>query len=89
MRVKWSKPTSIYGFGLGEVEMPPPVKVTQEKLAENFKQWHGHLPRSLAEDPHRAHLRARWRRWPTCPRSMFDFPTQTWAKLLFDYAGGI
>jgi len=26
-KVKWSKPTSIYGFGLGETEMPPPVKL--------------------------------------------------------------
>ncbi len=29
-RIKYSRPTAIYGFGLGETEMPPEVKVTRK-----------------------------------------------------------
>ncbi|MCF8034482.1 MAG: glycosyltransferase family 2 protein [Desulfarculaceae bacterium] len=85
MRVKWSKPTSIYGFGLGEVEMPPPVKVTQEKLAENFSLGMGTYREAWQEiltEP----IFAKVEEVAGLPEDMFDFPTQTWAKLLFDYA---
>jgi glycosyltransferase involved in cell wall biosynthesis len=86
MRVKWSKPTSIYGFGLGEVEMPPPVKVSQEKLAENFRQGMGRYREAwqqILTEP----IFAKVEEVANLPAEQFDFPTQTWAKLLFDYAG--
>ena len=52
MQVKWSRPTSIYGFGLGEVEMPPPVKVTEDKLASNFREGFGQYADVWREAPH-------------------------------------
>jgi glucosylglycerate synthase len=85
MRVKWSKPTSIYGFGLGEVEMPPPVKVSEEKLAANFRDGF-------------ARYRETWSRIVSpevmtklveigeLPPDQFDFPTQLWVKALYDFA---
>ena len=85
MRVKWSKPTSIYGFGLGEVEMPPPVKVTQEKLAENFRSGMGDYRETwqqILSEP----IFRKVEEVAELPEEQFDFPTQTWAKLLFDYA---
>ncbi len=85
MRVKWSKPTSIYGFGLGEVEMPPPVKVSEDKLAANFRKgfeeyyetWRSILTPDIMNKVDEI---------SELPEDMFDFPTQTWAKLLFDFA---
>ncbi|ADK84426.1 glycosyl transferase family protein [Desulfarculus baarsii DSM 2075] len=85
MRVKWSRPTSIYGFGLGEVELPPPVKVSAEKLLDNFRAgfaryadlWREVLsPDSMNKINEIAGL----------PDSRFDFPTQVWATLLYDFA---
>ncbi len=85
MRVKWSKPTSIYGFGLGEVEMPPPVKVSEDKLAANFHEgfdtcreiWR----RILSPDIFNKVLEI-----GQLPKEQFDFPTQLWAKTLYEYA---
>ena len=85
MRVKWSKPTSIYGFGLGEVEMPPPVKVSEDKLASNFRDglsrhretWEAVLPRDIMNKVVEI---------AQLPAEQFDFPTQLWAKTLYDFA---
>ncbi|RJX35890.1 MAG: glycosyltransferase [Desulfarculus sp.] len=85
MRVKWSKPTSIYGFGLGEVEMPPPVKMNLGVLAEKFHRgfdqyhevWRAVLTPAIMNKVEEV---------AGLPDENFDFPTQTWAKLLFDFA---
>lgn len=85
MRVKWSKPTAIYGFGLGEVEMPPPVKVSVDKLDANFRGGFGkHLDtwRAIMSDL----VMIKIEEIGAMPVSEFDFPTQVWAKMLFDYA---
>ncbi|KMY66724.1 glycosyl transferase [Desulfocarbo indianensis] len=85
MRVKWSRPTAIFGFGLGEVEMPPPVKVNQDKLAEKFsagfKQQHGLWAKILSES-----IMNKVDEIEHLPPEQFDFPVQLWAKVLFDYA---
>lgn len=85
MRVKWSKPTSIYGFGLGEVEMPPPVKVSEEKLAANFREgFNTHRDtwaKIVAPD-----IMTKLVEIADLPAEQFDFPTQLWAKTLYDYA---
>ncbi|MEW5913829.1 MAG: glycosyl transferase [Thermodesulfobacteriota bacterium] len=85
MRVKWSKPTSIYGFGLGEVEMPPPVKVNLGVLAEKFHrgfaQYHDLWRQVLTQA-----IMTKLEEVAGLPDENFDFPTQTWAKLLFDFA---
>lgn len=85
MRVKWSKPTSIYGFGLGEVEMPPPVKVSEEKLASNFREgfarYQDTWARVVAPD-----IMTKLLEIGDLPADQFDFPTQLWAKALYDFA---
>jgi hypothetical protein len=85
MRVKWSKPTSIYGFGLGEVEMPPPVKVSEDKLAANFREGFAVCRESwekvLSPDIFNKVLEI-----GELSQEQFDFPTQLWAKALYDYA---
>lgn len=85
MRVKWSRPTAIFGFGLGEVEMPPPVKVGKETLAEKFKagfdQYHELWTKILTES-----IMNKVDEIGQLPSEQFEFPVQLWAKLLFDYA---
>ncbi|MCB2189646.1 MAG: glycosyl transferase [Deltaproteobacteria bacterium] len=85
MRVKWSRPTSIYGFGLGELEMPPPVKVSTEKLAENFKrgfsQYHQVWQKVLNPE-----IMNKVEEISELPEEQFDFPATVWAKLLYDFA---
>ena len=85
MRVKWSKPTAIYGFGLGEVEMPPAVKVTEEKLEQNFRdgfeKYQEVWQRALSAD-----IMNKVREIGELSSEHFDFPTQVWAKLLFEFA---
>lgn len=85
MQVKWSKPTAIYGFGLGEVEMPPPVKVSEGKLAQNFREgfdkYQDIWRKVLTPDNMNKVLEI-----GQLPDEHFDFPTQLWAKLLYDFA---
>jgi hypothetical protein len=85
MRVKWSRPTAIFGFGLGEVEMPPPVKVSQDKLAEKFKAGFGEYQelwtKILTES-----IMNKVTEIGQLPSDQFEFPVQLWARLLFDYA---
>jgi hypothetical protein len=85
MRVKWSRPTSIYGFGLGEVEMPPPVKVSEDMLAANFRegfaQHQGAWTQALTTDVLNKVLEI-----GQMAREHFDFPTTLWAKVLYDFA---
>jgi hypothetical protein len=85
MRVKWSKPTSIYGFGLGEVEMPPPVKVSEDKLADNFSQGMGKF-KDVWSEVLTPELMNKVLEIAELPRDQFDFPIDLWAKILFDYA---
>jgi glycosyltransferase involved in cell wall biosynthesis len=83
--VKWSKPTAVFGFGLGEVEEPPPVSVDQDRLHRHFTEG-------------AARFEEVWRTVMGAPvvgkvlevrdmgREYFDFPSQLWARVLFDYA---
>ena len=85
LKVKWSRPTAIYGFGLGEVEMPPPVKVSEHTLASKFKsgikKYESTWARVLAPEQ-----KDKVDEIVHMPDEQFDFPTHFWAKLLFDYA---
>jgi len=84
-KVKYSKPTAIYGFGLGEVEMPPKVEVDTEKLIQNFHDgfndyrevWEKILPKELFNKLHEI---------KGMKRKVFNFPTQMWARILYETA---
>lgn len=83
--VRWSKPTAIFGFGLGEMEMPPPVEVDIERLYDKFQDGFA------AHDAY----------WQTClsPNvykklaevkalglADFEFPANLWAEVLNEFA---
>jgi len=86
-QVKWSKPTSIFGFGLGETEMPPPVKVNRETLFQKFQQgfkscshvWENVLQKETFN---------KLREVKKMDTDRFDFPTNLWINVLIDFAVG-
>ena len=83
LKVKYSKPTAIYGFGLGEVEMPPKVEVDTQNLLDRFHEgftayneiWEQILP----EDVYK-----KLREIKNMKETEFNFPTDLWARVLFD-----
>ncbi|MBI5250223.1 MAG: hypothetical protein HY912_12075 [Desulfomonile tiedjei] len=83
--VKWSRPTAVYGFGMGDVEVPPSVDVDTKMLAEKFingvterlDQY-----RAILTDQNMNKLQEVAELSPEC----FEFPTGLWAKILFDFA---
>ena len=84
-KVKYSRPTAIYGFGLGEVEMPPQVDVDTQnlfrKFKEGFQEYNETWRLVLTEDVHKKLLEIMEMR-----ESEFTFPTDLWARVLFDMA---
>lgn len=84
-RVVWSKPTPIFGFGLGDDEKPPPVLVDEKNLYNKFikggedfeKTWE----KVLTTDNCR-----KLREAMNVPEETFEFPSLLWAKILYNYA---
>ena len=85
--VKWSKPTAVFGFGLGEIEQPPPVEVKADVLyqrfSDGFTQFREVWERVLAPE-----VFAKLIEVAEIGQEFFDFPSQLWAHILFDYAMG-
>jgi glycosyltransferase involved in cell wall biosynthesis len=82
---KWSKPTAIYGFGLGEVEMPPPVAVDKDKLYQRFHEgFHANwdIYRSIFSSENLQKVRE----VASLSMEHFEMPVTVWAKVLFDFA---
>lgn len=85
--VRWSKPTAIYGFGLGEIEMPPAVDVNIERLydkchagaAEYKTSWQQVLSDSVFRKLEEV---------IALPLAGFEFPANLWAEILVDFAVG-
>jgi len=85
MKVKYSRPTAIFGFGLGEVEMPPKVDVDTDKLMvqfqEGFHRFREIWGRTLTPDVYR-----KLQEIAGLKENEFNFPTDLWARVLFDTA---
>jgi glycosyltransferase involved in cell wall biosynthesis len=82
---KWSKPTAIFGFGLGEVEMPPAINVNKEKLYQRFREgfntyWDVYRSIFSAENLQKI------REIASLSIDHFEMPVPVWAKVLFDFA---
>jgi glycosyltransferase involved in cell wall biosynthesis len=85
LNVKYSKPTAIYGFGLGDVEMPPKVDVDKNKLFQNFHQgfddYSDVWQKVLTNDVFQKLVEMKGMK-----KTVFSFPTDLWARLLYDIA---
>lgn len=84
-KMRYSKPTAIFGFGLGEVEMPPKVEVDTEKLIqkfhEGFDQYDETWKKLLSNDVYQKLLEIKGMK-----ERVFTFPTDLWARVLYDMA---
>jgi glycosyltransferase involved in cell wall biosynthesis len=85
INVKYSKPTAIYGYGLGEVEKVPKVEVDSERLIHRFHEGFGQFgdawERALSRDIYMKLVEMRGMR-----KDIFSFPADLWARLLYDMA---
>lgn len=85
--VQWSKPTPIFGFGLGDTEMPPPVQVNEERLynefVEGFQKNEPLYKQILSDDVFR-----KIKEIAGLPFEQFELPPNLWAKTVFDFAIG-
>ena len=84
-RVRWSKPTSIYGFGLGEVEMPPPVNVNQTILYDKMSAGYD-TELDLWQEIFTEEVNNKLAEIRDLNQERFDFPTDLWIKVLYDVA---
>ncbi len=85
LKTRWSRPTAIYGFNLGEQEQPPPVAVNTKVLLNKFRAGFagfGDLWKEVLD----ASVSTKLDEIVELELDKFDFPTQLWAKLMFDYA---
>jgi hypothetical protein len=83
--VKWSKPTAIFGFGLSEIEVPPPVNVDPGALWNQFEEGvrtQGDLYSAILKPECLEKLLEA----ASLPRERFEFPTVLWAKIMYDFA---
>lgn len=83
--VKWSKPTSIFGFGLGETEMPPAVNVNRDILLKKFKEGftlYNQIWEKVLLDAGKTKLQEIGK----MDQDQFDFPTNLWVNILIDFA---
>jgi hypothetical protein len=87
LSVKYSRPTSIYGFGLGEVEMPPKVNVDTDvlfqKFHDGFDRYRDMWKKVLAQDLYKKLLEMEG-----MTERVFAFPTDLWARILYDLTVG-
>ena len=84
-KVKYSRPTAIYGFGLGEVEMPPKVEVDTDNLLQQFHAGFdkfSHIWKEILT----ADVYRKLHEIKGLKEMEFNFPTDLWARLLFDTA---
>jgi len=83
--VRWSKPTAIFGFGLGEMEMPPPVEVDIKRLynkfQDGFDRWGAVWKTILSPNVYKKLSEVR-----TLNFAKFELPANLWADILNDWA---
>lgn len=83
--VKWSRPTAVFGFGLGDLEVPPLVNVNSKMLADRF-----YVGVSGRFDQYKEILAAqnmnKLQEVSELSTDCFEFPTGLWAKILYDFA---
>jgi glucosylglycerate synthase len=84
-KIKYSRPSAIYGFGLGEVEMPPKVEVNtrnlMEKFHKGFEEYGDQWKEILTDEVYK-----KLQEIGEMGEGVFAFPTDLWARVLFDMA---
>ena len=81
-----SRPSNIYGFGLGIEEKPPAVNVNTDSLFNGFKKaWakYGEIWEKIIPSPEFIEINKLKK---IENKKQFLFPTELWARLLFSFA---
>jgi glycosyltransferase involved in cell wall biosynthesis len=85
--VRWSKPTPIFGFGMGESEVPPPVEVNgkgfHRDFVDGFKAYARVYEETLTQE-----VFLKTREIAGLPYDRFELPPGLWAKIVYDFALG-
>ncbi len=84
-RVKWSKPTAIYGFGMGEVETPAPVEISQTDLQQGFVGGFAQY-QQIWESVLQSNTYNKLGEIKELPLAHFSFPSEIWARILYSYS---
>lgn len=84
-RVKWSKPTVLFGLNGREVEVPPAIDVNTTRLHERFLAGFAEYEETW-RDIFDAATFNKLQEIRGLGRDHFAFPSQTWAAMLFDGA---
>jgi glucosylglycerate synthase len=83
-KVRWSKPTAVFGFGMGEPDAPPPLEVSEADLyrvfLQGFSQYQA-LWESLLDNKTFSKLTE----IKNLPVAHFSFPSELWARIVFRY----
>ncbi len=85
LRVKHSRPTPVFGFQLGEPEAPPKVTLDSERLFSRFREGlssYGEIWEQVLSPEVFSKLLETFE----MGKPVFDFPTDLWARILFDSA---
>jgi glycosyltransferase involved in cell wall biosynthesis len=80
-----SWPSSIYGFGLGVDEKPPPVNVNTDALYESFStgfEKYGKLWEKIIPQPEFIEVK----KDKKLSKEQFYYPSDLWARILFSFA---
>jgi glycosyltransferase involved in cell wall biosynthesis len=83
--LRWSKPTAIFGFGLGEMEMPPAVNVNLERLYDKFQigfESYGTFWQEMLS----SNIEKKLFEVKRMDLANFEFPAHLWAEILVDFA---
>jgi hypothetical protein len=84
-QVKWSRPTAVFGFGVGEVEVPPPVDIDTTTLSAAMRagmEKNRDFYKQCIAEPNFNKLEE----VASLSDADFEFPTNLWARILFDFA---
>jgi hypothetical protein len=85
VQVKWSKPTSLFGTDAHEVETPTPVEINASRLHERFLQGFDRY-NGMWEQVYDQTVCPKLQEIRSLGLQHFSFPTQTWARIIFDAA---
>jgi hypothetical protein len=80
-----SRPSSIFGFGLGVKENPPPVKVNTDALYKSFINGFGtfgDIWKKIIPKPELIEIQ----KTKKIPKKEFYYRSDLWARILFNYA---
>ncbi|MFH1117967.1 MAG: glycosyl transferase [Pseudomonadota bacterium] len=83
--VRWSRPTAVYGFGLGDVEIPPEVTVDVKALGAKFLSGM-ETGRDIYRETLSPETHGKLEEAAGLPLEGFEFPSALWAQVLYDYA---